>query len=533
MAISVVMPAESQWLLGCAQGFRRHRRANRRGRASDDGPVTISWRVPPGDGQSCPITYGEFSQRVRRYPRTPLLRALAAVSAKLEEARRDGARGGGVVQPFTVAGVARTALRAANEHRSAGIDDYAIGSLCSAFINLEDPDITEDGIAEGALTRLMARITHEQFAHQYSPMENISRSVALLLEHHSGVPNAPSPQDWAEPLGVDLEQYMNIGFAAYIAVCQNRGAIARELLQAEHVLPIWEPVGAGRALAVLQQHFITDLDSARTVAQDNERPGFARWSFNPLVNRPLLAVDGDLLAPAAHFVLDKITPTSLYFVGLATWGLKFTTALGGMFEAYVGSNLRLIAGAQVHPEIVYGSSEHRSCDYIVVLDDLVMLVEAKAARPAIDVRMGADGNSHDLSKKIGHARDQLEETARLVRGRYPEFTHIPVDREMVGLIVTLEPFHPRQTMLNETLLSGTTIPITAAWSHDLEGTVAGLQAVPDAGSRMRRAVGHADPAQRDLRTAADDRPERNPILDAAYARWEAAGPRSRFTTGRV
>ena len=139
---------------------------------------------------------------------------------------------------------------------------------------------------------MFARIAFEQFGHQYSPMENLSRSVSLFLDHHNGVPNAPSPADWALALGVELEHYMNVGFAAYVAVVRNRGAIARRLLEADHVAPIWWPLQPARALEILDQHFIRGLPALHEAETPDELPGCERWSFNPLVETPLVSMRG-------------------------------------------------------------------------------------------------------------------------------------------------------------------------------------------------------------------------------------------------
>jgi hypothetical protein len=489
--------------------------------------MRVRWSVPPDGGASSrPVPYSEFAQMVRRYPRVPLLRKLAATSAQLQVQLRDGPIDGrrDAIRPFTVAGIARTALRAGNEHRNQPVAAVDVARLSSAFISIDDPAIEKGAIADGQMTRLLARMSYEQFSWQYSPMENIGRTIALLLEHNHGVLNAPTPDDWKQLLGVELEQFMNIGFAVFTAMCQNEGAISRDVLTAEHVKPIWEPVGHETAMRIIDQHFVTDLATARADATREEQAGFERWSLNPLTRRPLLAIGDDLVAPAAHYIVDKITPASLYFAAAEVWDTKFTTALGGMFEAYVGSNLRLIAGADVLPEIVYGVPEQKSCDFIVVLDEVVLLVEAKSARPSKQIRLGDDGDAEEIDKKIGHARDQLERTARLIKARDKSFAHIPADRPLVGLIVTLEPFHLRQTMSSERVLGQTSIPIELACAHDLEGTAAGLQGVTDAGARLLDAFGHADVLQRNLRAAAKDRDTRNPILDAAWDRWAAAGP---------
>ena len=386
-----------------------------------------------------PVPYADFERQVRRLPRTALLRRCAATTAALERVwPKRPASLFPSVQSWSVAGVARTCLAAGTEDRSADASDEALARLCWSFIQVDNP-ATKEPLG---IERVMTPLAFEQFGSQYSKMENLSRSPALLLDHADGVPGAPTAADWTTLLGADLEQYMRIGFTAFVAVVQNGGAVSRKLLEAPHLAPIFAPISAAEALAVLDQHFVAPLNRLREVARGAEISGREKWSWNPLDATPLVQVGDDLVAPAAHLIVDKITPTGLYYTALRAWGERFTEALGAMFENYIGTHLKLLSPrAVVHPEIVYDASEKKSCDYIVVFEEVVVLVEAKITRPTMLVRSGQDGGEAELAKRIGKARDQLNGTARLIRDRHPAFTAIPDDRPMVGLIVTLEPYH--------------------------------------------------------------------------------------------
>jgi len=483
----------------------------------------VQIRLAPGVGfapDTGELPYTEFERRVRRFPRTPLLRRCAATSAKLEQLRlRRQQSPVTSVQPWSVAGVARTCLGAGTENRSANASDNALAGLCAAFIEVNDPDIQADAGVE----RVLAKLTFEQFPTQYSMMENLARTGALLLDHADGVDGAPTAQDWIDLLGVDLEQYMRVGFAAYVGMVQNAGSLSRELLQAEHVAPIFAPLSAAEALAVLDRHFVASLEGLREDVRRTQVPGREKWSANPLAATPLVEIGGDLVAPAAHYVLDKITTTGLYYTAAPAWrDRRFTDALGGMFEKYIGAQLRLLPQPVIHPEIVYGSTGQKSCDYLLVFEEVVVLVEVKTLRPTIFVRTGQEDGETELAKRIGHARDQLVKTARLIREHHPAFAEIPDDRPLVGLVVTLEPFHLHQTLRAEALFAGDELPVSAACAHDVEGTVAILAQADDAGARLLRELSAATPWQRQLRQAADGLPNgRNAILDAAYKRWSA------------
>jgi hypothetical protein len=51
----------------------------------------------------------------------------------------------------------------------------------------------------------------------------------------------------------------------------------------------------------------------------------------------------------------KATPWGVYFTGLGYYGDRFARDLGHLFEQYIGRQLRLLADAQVLPEITYSS----------------------------------------------------------------------------------------------------------------------------------------------------------------------------------
>ena len=466
---------------------------------------------------SIPLRYAAFKQRVRRFPRSVLLRRLAENSAALEHSHLLSGQlpASQAIQEFTLAGVARTSLAAGNEHRSDPVTEHDVERLCHDFIQVYDPDV-----GKGSLSQILTKVAFEQFGVQYSQMENLARTVALFTDHAAGIPGAPTSADWTTLLGVDLYQFMRVGFAAYTAMVNNEGSIARDMLLAPQLAPIFAPLTSDQAMDVLDKHFIWTLGQHAKYTREKEVPDREKWSPNSLQARPLVAIDNDLVAPAAHYIIERITPTGLYYIARDAWGKKFTDALGPMFEGYVGTQLRLLPDATLKPEIVFGSPEQKSCDFILILDEVVVVVEVKASRPTIAVRVGQNDDDKELLGKLGHAGKQIVTTARHIRERHPAFTDIPSDRPLVGLIVTLEPFHLQQTLHAKSIIHNSDIPETAAWVHDLEDTVACLRGAKDSGLRLLSALSTKDPEQRALRHALHDLPAaRNPILDDSYQRW--------------
>ena len=116
---------------------------------------------------------------------------------------------------------------------------------------------------------------------------------------------------------------------------------------------------------------------------------------------------------------------------------------GEPVQQYVGRQLRLLPGAQVLPEITYGpkSARRKTVDWIVVLPEVVLLVEVKSAIPTEPVRLGTPDAADAIVSKLGKAVDQIDITAQLINDRDPALAEVPADRPVLGLAVTLEPFH--------------------------------------------------------------------------------------------
>jgi hypothetical protein len=465
--------------------------------------------------------YPDFAQHVRRYRRDPLLRSIAIVAARVELAERAGGPSGvrDFVRDFSLAGVARTALIAANNFRSADATVGDIERLCSLYIDVDDPDVDNEpgGVR---FSQLLVKIAHEQFGSQLSSFENLGRSVLLLDRFSEGVPGAPSAADWETALGLPLDAFMRTGFALFTAAMQNPGAVTRTLLTAPHVMPIFAPLTPEQLLRLVDKHFAASPSELAAYGRRFEQRHREKWSPNPLQWRPLVAVDDELIIPAPHFLLERITPTSLYFTGLEAFGTTFTDALGTAFEQYVGAQLRRLSASTVHSEIEYGPDNKLSCDYILVFPEAIVLVEVKTARPVLDFRTGKSDGFADAKKKIAKARDQLRTTAHLLADDQPEFSHIPKDRPVCRVVVTLEPFYLSKTLSDEAIFEdGDTVAVASA--HDLEVVVGALADRNDAGGRLLAAL--AGPSDRpldiiDAMRDIDD-PPRNQLVDEAWGQW--------------
>lgn len=479
-------------------------------------------------------TYGEVVRRVRKYDPEKLLREIARMAAREAQRRLVGE----TVEPpetsFTFAAVARTAIAEArasagsrSRKRKKGGGNRTPGTqqvrqLCDEMIRVWSPE--HEAAASTSLGLSLAPLAFEQFGQQWSPMENMARAHSLFVDAQAKHPDLPDSAAWADVLGIDLDGFIRTGFGLHVAMLQNEGQMSRDALAHSDVRLIWEPLSPNEVFDVIDAHFAQDFVKHRAVSTAAQKPGWEKWSFNSLTARPLITFENDLVGPIPQLLLDRISSTGLWYIGQETWGSTFTDAVGGAFEDYVGQNLALISAATVLPEITYSTptGDALSCDWFVITDEAIVLVEVKCARPLFGNRTGDIAAFDDAEKKIGKAVEQIENTATLIKDQHPAFVDIPHDRPLLGLIITLEPYYLRETF-RDNILGSSVLPISIAWAHELENAAAHLRNAPDAGRQLLEAL---KPSTGPIKVSGTlskiprkTKPARNPIVDASWDSW--------------
>lgn len=331
------------------------------------------------------------------------------------------------------------------------------------------------------VSRVLARLAHEQFPGQVDGLENLGRFRSLAVDHLPFVKSGPDDAGWTDALGVGIIDYWRIGWILHAAFVFNDGAVAWDTLALQHAeANIFAPLEWNQARAVIEGHFIQSVEEAMSAARENVNPESEKWAYNPLEGRPIIDTGSDLICPTPHFLFAQLTPTGLYYLGLKHFGRDFGQAMGDAFEAYVGVQLSQLEHVDVFGEIPFGK-DSMSCDYLLVASECILLIECKSGRPDVGSRLGEEESALDKIKK---AVAQLETTAQLIRDRNPSFRNIPNDRPLVGLIVTLEPHYVVETW-SEDILWSPHIPIVDATALDLEIVIGPLAGRHDVGARIR------------------------------------------------
>lgn len=476
----------------------------------------------------------EFVQRVRRHKPSSLLPLIAATSARWNG--NNWLRSHPLFpahvpyRPWALAEAARTSLTKGDEHRlDATPDDLdtilnmhnALSDLYTGPGTRQDPD---------ALWSFLLRITDEQRPFREHLPDSLSRTAAILTLTTPTKPPLRLVAGWDQDLlGCPLTDYVGIARLLEASAKYDSGRFRPDRIDTPGNREITDIIPAATITAVAEQHFVTDIHrfrQANAQTRVTTNPDLRRFEYNPLKGTPLISGFGDnWLAPCSHLIAPKASPAGLYYTGVAHYGDAFAQDLGDLFEQYIGRQLRLLPNATVHAEVTYGPKGQRkkSIDWFVVFDDLVLLVEVKSTRPTQQLRLNSDRRIQLLRKMLGKAYEQIDITADLIRRRSPGFQHIPADRPLHGLVLTMEIFDVPNAPFQRQYLPTTHTFVSVASASELERLVTLTDTTADH-LLLNRA---ADPEQRtySLRYSLDRYTSTpNPLLTEAWKTYPWSTP---------
>jgi hypothetical protein len=470
-----------------------------------------------------PTTYFDFVQRVRRHRPSDLLIALAANSVQLftpEAWTADRLR-----FPWALAAAAKASIVAGNEHRTAGVTDRDVAEICSVFNAFASSLKNQPNDTSETVGAFLIRTSYEQFRYQQSHFEEIGRLAALFENVEELETETLNTELIERIIGCSLDEFIVAGFVLATSAQVNTGFFDPDwpaLNDGPQAINAEFPMATVRQ--VFEQQFLTDFAQVRALAKQAEQSDarLRHHEYNPLVSRPFVTLpDGRHIAPQAHFVFQRLSPSALYYAGVEALepddADAFTRDVGVLCQDYVGRQLRLIPGAEVLPEIFY-DDDQRSVDWFVVFENLVVLVEVKATRMTHLGRMGANKLSDDLDRCIGKAFKQVRRTEKLLEDRHPAFAEIPAERPRIAIVGTLEPYWAANSPFVAEFLPEPTIPTTVASVREIEHLVDVLATVGGPGPL----TDVLDDPQRQTWNLANALPDievpKNPILDSAWER---------------
>lgn len=470
------------------------------------------------------MPYSEFRQSVRAFAPSRLIPELARRSSRLDGPPWDQ----GVLHrspPWAIAAAARESVLVGTERRDKQVTGRALRDMMWKYIEGDPPAY------EGSLARLLTPILHDQFIWQESPYEEMARSQALLADNANGGPALP----WDSVIGVDIRSAIRSMMVLHAGVRQNNGRFDMTWLD-DHP-EVYDAIAPRSEIETTFAYLTRTIPEHRAVA---DRAGVlrlenGRYAFNPLRTAPFVRLDdGTSWAPLHAMIPISLSVGNLYYAGISTWGKEFADGLGLRMEAYVGRQLRSAEDAVVYPEVEYGTRNKpsKSIDWFLVTDAAVVLIECKSARLLAGALRGDESLSRLSDQYLSKARDQIDNTAKLIREGNPAFRHIPSDRPIVGLTITAEPFYLANSGLPEYGHPGS-VPTMVGSLRDLEEIV--RLPAKEIGSRLQAVA--TDPSRQNGRLISgigdvSHRPD-NQILDAAWRSFDFVGKIPRESPNRA
>jgi hypothetical protein len=396
------------------------------------------------------VTDDQYVQKVRAFPPSALLHLVAEAGTRAVLETMGPAGPLGQWQEWALADIARVSLAHSNEYRSAVPTMAKLQTIHHMFRVYGDHHVTDVPL-ETHLLQLFS----QQLDGQADGYQAQARSAGILLDTTTDKAlEVVGKPGWEEDLfGCSLVQYVAAVRLIRGRALTQAGRIDLGELTGPEADTLLAHIDRSSLEAVIERHFAIDVTAFKQADEASRArtkyPRLRRYTFNPLRDRPLITGYGPgYLCPSLHLAWSKSTPLGLFFTGRAHFGgLSFAHDMGHLFEAYIGRNLRLLPDTDLHPEVIHADGpKHRnrlkSVDWIVEFPDLVLLVEVKASMPTEAVRLGDLDEAPKAWGKVGKACDQIDAVAGYLRDGHPAYAHIrPAGRPILGLVITLEPFH--------------------------------------------------------------------------------------------
>lgn len=405
--------------------------------------------------------YSHFTQAVRKYRPSDLLPLLASMSARADP-NYSGFEDVRHFPPWGAAAIARESIVRANEFRGTNPTPEDVRRL----IQLHHRVFSEP--SKPTLSAAIGPLVHEQMWWQVGLFEEWTRALSVFEDPAFG-----AVYPWRDVLGLSIEEAIRATFVVGYEVNANGGMWDPSQLDLIYTDPRMEPRIPRKDVEHLARYLTAPIDALRRTGRAyDERPDrdqdVEKYPLNPLLRHPLVDLDdAGVWAPVGPLVWRILLPATLYAQGSQAWGPDFTQSLGRRYQEYIGALLRNV-DPEVLPEIPYGKGGGKfSVDWIWITERAVVLVECKSAGLGVDVRAGGGKFSDLIDRYLVKGRRQIDRTADEIRRGTRGFEQIPRDRPILGLVVTSEPFHFANALLEEFGAKGQT-PSLIVSARELE-----------------------------------------------------------------
>lgn len=368
------------------------------------------------------------------------------------------------ITQWDLAFLAKQLILCSNDHRSGRLstDTQGFHRALSLVSNMRDP-VLGHSPPDTTVQRLnsLVRIAYQQFRHQGWAEDGLFRTYLLYDRTWRALPPEMDLEKAAlEVYGESIVCLLALGFAllalagaddfssfkqtALINIEGDSTEKLRALLTDEAVTRLWPYVSI-------------DYTGFRTLCADNAvPPSYARFEFNPLEARPVIAtqtLSTPYVIPSVTALLLRFTE-GVYYDFLKYYDAKgnqreFTSFFGKVFEQYVGHQLRSHYDAKMvigEREYRVGKQSWRGPDWIVVEGESAILIECRASRLVLRGKATADENAirDDVSAKLLPVIRHFPEKTAHIREHSEVWPELRGVKRFYPVIVTYDPWWPAQ-----------------------------------------------------------------------------------------
>lgn len=422
------------------------------------------------------ISYSTFRQAVRRYPPSRLLPFASGHAARRldpfkGETPGEWKRG---FAPWFYSALARESILYGTERRYRPVTDDDMIELRNLF--MDTPVGIENSAEEHVLARFVQGISYEQFPYQTNVRRELARSYLLFGADldDGGRPLFPRPEDWVPLLGGTISEALSASFVFAVGAHKNGGIVDPRWLDTIWTEDLEAVLPRSAAAAVLDRLSATvELAKKDALTVISDPFAYPRYAYNPLVSTPILDLGpGPRFAPQPYFLQTAMTAENLYYKGIKVWDRhQFGKAVGLRVQDYVGRQLRHTGQLHVEPEFRWTKNRVGgidSSDWFVVTPSATLIIECKSARTNPEMRSGTLEGLALTASRLQKAFDQINENAAQLLAGNPQFSHLPADRPLIGLVVTAEPLYVANSAAVREMLPKPEIPIFTISLRDLE-----------------------------------------------------------------
>jgi len=394
------------------------------------------------------IPPSEFAMEVAQYDPTTIVQMCGNACRELDKSGqmlRQGTLNGQnvIVTQHTFAELAMCAIRNHTKAGSRKPSPADVIRLANNVYSIQDPFL---GTKAGGIMTLV-RIAYEQFPYQEKLQYLIPRHIILYLESNPPQLSLDFDSAFHRMTGLTVKEFMMIGFIFYSAALAfhsfERGFI--ENTQVTSLRPYVSPEKVDAFLAIAG----ADFQTFRNLRLEEEKvaPGLGRFTFNPLLSRPVVKLPNGLLCvPVPRLLIYRIT-RGIYYDLLDAHrqpqGNKFSDWFGYAFQQYIGILLREAFGNdKIYPEVA-------GVDWLVILGDAALALECRSGRLPKKIRSRTD-RTEVLEMVRRNIVDPAEKLPGKIRNVDKGVPGIPTDKVKTYLpaIITYQEWYPTALTLD-------------------------------------------------------------------------------------